>query len=147
MVSGDHVLPGYLGGRGDEETKFAVEGTRWHRTGDAGYLDHRGCLWLLGRCAALMEDAGGTLYPFTVESAAPHHPGVRRAAVTFHQGRRILALEFDNRVANADLTSLRQTVAWARIDEIQVHTHIPVDKRHNAKIDYPALKKLVAKNR
>ena len=39
VVSGDHVLAGYLHGHGNDETKFAVGGTRWHRTGDAGYLD------------------------------------------------------------------------------------------------------------
>src|SRR5262249_11749714 len=37
VVSGDHVLSGYLHGRGDEETKFRVDGVLWHRTGDAGY--------------------------------------------------------------------------------------------------------------
>ena len=143
VVSGAHVLGGYLDGHGDEETKFTVEGTRWHRTGDAGYLDARGRLWLLGRCAARIEDARGTVYPFSVECAAQHHPGVRRAAVLAHQGRRILALELFDGVADRELLSLRQGLAWARIDEIRVHEHIPVDKRHNAKIDYPALKKLL----
>ena len=39
---------------------------------------------------------------------------------------------------------LRKELAWASIADIQVHRCIPVDKRHNAKIDYPALYKLVA---
>ena len=33
VVSGQHVLPGYLHGRGDEETKFRVDDVGWHRTG------------------------------------------------------------------------------------------------------------------
>src|SRR5205807_2602319 len=44
VVSGGHVLPGYLHGRGDEETKFRVDGVVWHRTGDAGHRDDRGRL-------------------------------------------------------------------------------------------------------
>ena len=46
VVSGGHVLPGYLNGEGDHETKFEVDGARWHRTGDLGYLDAAGRLWL-----------------------------------------------------------------------------------------------------
>lgn len=145
VISGPHVLGGYLGGHGNEESKFSVDAARWHRTGDAGYLDDRGRLWLLGRCAARIENASGTVYPFTIECAAYQHPGVRRAAVASYQGRRILALELSGGVANADLTRFTQTLAWARIDEIQIHKQIPVDKRHNAKIDYPALRRLVGK--
>jgi acyl-CoA synthetase (AMP-forming)/AMP-acid ligase II len=143
VVSGDHVLTGYLHGYGDEETKFSVDGRRWHRTGDAGYLDDQGRLWLLGRCAAKIEDTRGTLYPFTVECVAHHRPGVSRAAAISCQGRRILAVELEEQRAGADLALLKKELAWASIDEIQVHRPIPVDKRHNAKIDYPALHELV----
>ncbi|MGH2360381.1 MAG: AMP-binding protein [bacterium] len=144
VVSGNHVLPGYLHGYGHEETKFTMDGRPWHRTGDAGYLDDRGRLWLLGRCAARIEDPRGTLYPFTVECAADHHPGVRRAATISQQGRRILAVQLQDHKACTDLAFLRKELAWASIDEIQIHRSIPVDKRHNAKIDYPALYKLVS---
>lgn len=143
VVSGKHVLPGYLHGSGDAETKFSVEGAPWHRTGDAGYLDDRGRLWLLGRCAACIEDERGVLYPFSVECIANHHPGVRRAAIISHRGKRILALEFHPHATNEGPSSLRDALAWAHIDEIRVFKHIPVDKRHNAKIDYPALSELV----
>ena len=140
VVSGEHVLPTSLHGRGDEETKFAVEDRRWHRTGDAGYLDAHGRLWLLGRCGARIQDAGGTLYPFKVECAAHHHPGVRRAAVVALGGRRVLAIE---REPGADCSGLESALAWAHIDAIQFLKKIPVDKRHNAKVDYPALRKLL----
>ena len=139
VVSGEHVLPGYLHGQGDEGTKFIVDGTSWHRTGDAGYLDDHGRLWLLGRCAARVEDAHGILYPYAVECIAHHQPGVHRAAIISHRGRRILVIQPDVSRADLELFSLRQRLAWAHVDEIQVHKHLPVDGRHNAKIDYPAL--------
>ncbi|HEX4948836.1 MAG TPA: AMP-binding protein [Blastocatellia bacterium] len=139
VVTGDHVLSGYLHGQGDEETKFRVGGKVWHRTGDAGYLDTQGRLWLLGRCAAQIADARGTLYPFAVECAASHHPNVQRAALVQWQGRRVLTVELQT----PDLDGLCEDLAWAGIDEIRVLKNIPVDKRHNAKVDYPALLKLL----
>lgn len=139
VVNGAHVVPGYLRGEGDEETKFRVDGAIWHRTGDAGYLDDRGRLWLLGRCVARIHDAHGDLYPFAAETAAYQDPRVRRAALVAHRGKRVLAVEFYQGHDSVDLDALGATLAWAHLDEIRPCACIPVDKRHNAKIDYPAL--------
>ena len=136
VVSGEHVLSGYLHGQGDEESKFTVNTQRWHRTGDAGYFDGDGRLWLLGRCAACIRDAHGTLYPFAVESAANHCAGVRRSAMILHKDRRVLVVEpFEG----GDFSILKACLAWAHVDAVHVWKRLPVDKRHNAKIDYPAL--------
>ncbi len=146
VVSGDHVLKGYLNGVGDEETKFDVGEQRWHRTGDAGYLDSQGRLWLMGRCAARIHDDKGCLYPFAVESAAMHCPGVFRAALVQHKNKRLLLLQETAR-GDCDLESLAHVLRWAQLDSVRVLDVIPMDKRHNAKVDYPALReKLVANN-
>ncbi len=139
-VAGDHVLGGYLGGAGDAETKFRVDGRTWHRTGDAGYLDERGRLWLLGRCGARISDARGTLYPFAVETAARTVTGIRRAALVGLNGQRILALES---TAPDAMAELRTALAWAQLDRFVIMP-IPLDRRHNAKVDYPALLKALA---
>jgi acyl-CoA synthetase (AMP-forming)/AMP-acid ligase II len=143
VVSGEHVLSGYLHGCGDAKTKFMVEGTVWHRTGDAGYLDERGRLWLLGRCAARIEDEHGLLYPFAVECALSYLPDIRRSALVSHNNRRILAVEFYPE-ASKQLSPLKDALSWTHLDEIRVYKQLPVDKRHNAKIDYPALYRLLA---
>jgi acyl-CoA synthetase (AMP-forming)/AMP-acid ligase II len=139
VVSGAHVLAGYLHGHGNAENKFAVDGTPWHRTGDAGYLDPRGRLWLLGRCAARIDDAHGRVYPLGVEATALRHPDVRRAAFVGHRGRRVLVLELRRGASVPDLTDLSQDLHWARVDEIRLHKRIPVDARHNAKVDHGAV--------
>jgi olefin beta-lactone synthetase len=138
IVTGDHVLKGYLGGIGDEQTKFKVDGQTWHRTGDAGYLDAEGRLWLLGRAEARITDAHGTIYPFAVECAASSVPGVRRTALIAHRHQRWLIVE-----GRPDEQALRTKLAWAKLDVIRRLPRIPLDKRHNAKVDYPALRKLL----
>jgi len=143
VVSGPHVLQGYLDGDGDADSKFRVDGVSWHRTGDAGLLDANGRLWLLGRCRARVEDTRGVLYPFAVECAAMQSPPVRRAALVALEDQRILAVELRRRLDDAECRALTQSLAWAGIDRIRAYPRLPVDRRHNAKTDYDALHKLM----
>lgn len=139
VVSGAHVLPGYLHGIGDEETKFRVDGQLWHRTGDFGYLDEQGRLWLLGRAAAIINDTRGRLHPFAVECAARPFPGVQRAALLGRNGQRILFVQ-PRPGELVDVTRLRDSIPWAQFDEVRILREIPLDKRHNAKVDYTRLR-------
>lgn len=145
VVTGEHVLKGYLQGRGDEETKFRVGNEVWHRTGDAGKMDDQGRLWLMGRCSAKINDARGELYPFTVECVAMQHPVIRRAAFVSYASRRLLAIECREKPDPSVIQTLRQDLKWALIDDIRVLERLPVDKRHNAKIDYPALQQQLSR--
>lgn len=142
LVAGGHVLKGYLGGKGDTETKTAHDGEVWHRTGDAGYLDEEGRLWLVGRCSARVEDEHGILYPFTVECIAMTYPAIRRAAFVRRMKRRTLIIELQSPFDEVE--ELKSACAWAHVSEIHSVRSIPVDRRHNAKIDYPKLEKLLS---
>jgi len=143
VVSGPHVVRGYLDGRGDAETKFEVDGVRWHRTGDLGYFDARRRLWLLGRCSGTVSDARGTLYPFAVECAALGVAGVRRAALAASGGKRLLLVEPLPQGAAPDVEAVRERLAWAKLDRVALVEAIPMDARHNAKVDYAALERMV----
>jgi acyl-CoA synthetase (AMP-forming)/AMP-acid ligase II len=144
VVAGDHVLQGYWQGRGDEETKFRVAGRVWHRTGDAGRLDAAGRLWLLGRASARIRRGDGTLHPFAVETAASGCSVVRRSALVEVNGRVVLAVEPSTGAEAEDLQQdLALRLAWAGLDEIRIVEKIPVDRRHNAKVDYPVLRKMM----
>ncbi len=149
VVHGPHVLTTTGPGEDATLTKIQVDDEIWHRTGDAGYFDASGRLWLVGRCAARLDGtpiAGspGAQYPFSVESAAHTFAAVKHAALVDHQGRRILALELYAPQDDVWFATLRATLAWAGLDEICILPRLPVDKRHNAKIDYPALRRLVS---
>jgi len=141
VVSGDHVLTGYLDGEGDADTKIHVGDRVWHRTGDAGYFDAEDRLWLLGRCAAKVSDADGVIYPFAVEAAASDVPGVVRTAFVMHRGRRVLVAEGSGEAVLLK-SRLHERVTWARVADV-VLAPIPVDRRHNAKVDYPALRRML----
>ncbi len=148
VVSGEHVLSYYLDSSVDEGNKFDVGQTRWHRTGDAGFLDGQGRLWLLGRCSARIEDHEGLLYPFCAEQAALQHPFVRYAAVVSLRGQRVLAIEtYDHIVQESRRRLLLESVKFSGIEELHLVQDMPVDNRHNSKIDYPRLKKLLGANR
>lgn len=140
VVSGHHVLSRYLQQANDIMTKFTVAGEVWHRTGDAGYQDEQSRLWLVGRCRARIDDHRGILYPLQVECIASQQPGIRRSALISHNSRRVLLVEMETEPQRSLLDKLYRLLKWAHIDEVKVCQTIPVDRRHNAKIDYNKLR-------
>lgn len=136
FVAGAHVNGGYLDPADDKTTKAMRDGVLWHRTGDAARIDETGRLWLLGR----REAACNGLFPFAIETAALSWPGVKRAALLAGSPRAKLALEGDGLAAQEMQTRAEKLGA---IDAVIVKA-VPVDKRHNSKIDYARLRKLLA---
>jgi acyl-CoA synthetase (AMP-forming)/AMP-acid ligase II len=143
VVTGQHVLKGYLNGQGDEETKFRVDGQVWHRTGDSGYLDEQGRLWLTGRCVGKVVDERGCIYPLQVEGAVHAIFDLHRAAFVACNSRRLLVIEPGSRFKQESRPEIVARLDWARVDQVVAVDQIPVDKRHNAKVDYPALVRLI----
>ncbi|HSP42948.1 MAG TPA: AMP-binding protein [Luteolibacter sp.] len=145
IVSGDHVLGGYLDGVGDHETKIHVDGKVWHRTGDAGWLDANGRLWLLGRCAAKLPahpapsgiPTCALHFPFAIECALREKfPGLRTAAIEWRDKRTLVA----GKPCDAhEEETLRAETEKFGISNVVFVDALPLDRRHNAKIDYPAL--------
>ncbi|MDF1797997.1 MAG: long-chain-fatty-acid--CoA ligase [Planctomycetota bacterium] len=68
----------------------------WVHTGDAGYLDQRGYLFLRDRIKDMIISAGENIYPAELEGVLAACPGVREAAVIGvpddRWGERVLAL-------------------------------------------------------
>jgi acyl-coenzyme A synthetase/AMP-(fatty) acid ligase len=134
QVSGPHVNRGYLDPAQDATTKVTRDGRLWHRTGDAARFDERGRLWLLGR----REAAGGGLFPFAVETAALSWRGVRQAALVAREGRRpTLCLAGEG----LDEAALRLRASTLGELEVRLMRRIPMDARHNSKVDYAALRR------
>jgi long-chain acyl-CoA synthetase len=53
----------------------------WYHTGDAGYLDAKGYLYLVDRVKDMIVTGGENVYSVEVENAISKHPGVAQVAV------------------------------------------------------------------
>jgi long-chain acyl-CoA synthetase len=63
-----------------EATEEAFRGG-WYHTGDAGYLDEHGYLFLVDRVKDMIVTGGENVYSAEVESAISTHPAVAQVAV------------------------------------------------------------------
>ncbi|MFZ0249938.1 MAG: fatty acid--CoA ligase family protein, partial [Acidimicrobiales bacterium] len=54
----------------------------WLRSGDLGYVDNDGHLWIVGRQKEIIIRGGHNVVPGEVEAALFEHPSVREAAVS-----------------------------------------------------------------
>jgi len=143
IVNGEHVLKGYLNGIGDADNKIRVEKEIWHRTGDLGCLDDKGQLWLLGRVgSSVMNKKGEVIYSFAVENVINNITGVKKSALLNFKKQCILVLSVEE---NIDRKLIDENILNFGIDKVCFLDKIPLDKRHNSKIDYPALIKEVNK--
>ena len=77
-VRGPQVMTGYW--RRPEETE-AVLADGWLHTGDLGYMDDDGYVFLLDRITDLILSSGYNVYPRAVEEAIALHPDVADATV------------------------------------------------------------------
>ena len=74
-----NVTPGYF--NRPEETRAALTADGWLRTGDGGFLDANGYLFLADRIKDMIVSGGENVYPIEVEEALSQHPDVLQAAV------------------------------------------------------------------
>ncbi|MGE6628756.1 o-succinylbenzoate--CoA ligase [Bacillus sp. NPDC077027] len=79
LVKGPNVMKGYL--YKDAETADAFE-EGWLKTGDIGYIDDEGFLFVLDRRSDLIISGGENIYPAEIEEALLTHPHVLEAGVT-----------------------------------------------------------------
>lgn len=75
---GPILMPGYYK-RPDLTDRAIVNG--WLHSGDMGYVDADGFLYLVDRKKDLIISGGINIYPRDIEEIAVQHPGVREAAV------------------------------------------------------------------
>lgn len=78
VVKGPNVTKGYFN-REEETARVLKDG--WFYTGDIGYLDEEGYLYVLDRRSDLIISGGENVYPAEVESVLMAHPDVKGAGV------------------------------------------------------------------
>jgi len=78
-MRGVGLMPGYF--RDVAATSQVMRDGGWYASGDIGYLDETGALFVVGRLKEMIIRSGFNVYPGEVESVLAQFPGVQRAAV------------------------------------------------------------------
>lgn len=119
VVNGPTVTSGYHGDPAATEQAFSTEG---FHTGDAGYRDEAGRIWVLNRLDDRINTGGETVDPGEVAGALRSHPGVADAFVGGIEdgefGERVAALveRADPALSRAELEShVRERLAGFKV--------------------------------
>jgi len=117
----------------------------WHRTGDVGHLDDVGRLWVGGRLGHVVTTAAGVVTPVGVEQAVERLPGVTAAAAvgvgpTGAQQLVVVVVpeggvDRGGVLAPDGFTAAVRGAVVADVAAVLVLRELPVDIRHNAKVD------------
>lgn len=132
IVGGDHVVEHYLLKEDEIGRKLDLAGRRFHRTGDYGYLDSRGRLWLTGSVAP------GNNLSYAAEETAR---AVLKDNLQLAFYKNHLYIETKNSLAPVLFNRLRMALAFAGPTEISTVPAIALDRRHNTKVLYKELEK------
>ncbi|NNE12146.1 MAG: alpha/beta fold hydrolase [Ilumatobacter sp.] len=123
---------------------LASEPAGWHATGDVGRLDGDGRLWVGGRTGHVIATAHGVLTPVGLEQSAESVDGVAFAAAVGvgPVGTHVVAIvvEPDEPLRSARLASLElhdriRDLVDAPVAAVFEVPALPVDRRHNSKVD------------
>jgi long-chain acyl-CoA synthetase len=78
-MRGPNVMAGYANRPAETAAALTPEG--WLRTGDGGFLDDEGYLFLTDRIKDMIVTGGENVYPVEVEEVLAQHPAVAEVAV------------------------------------------------------------------
>jgi acyl-CoA synthetase (AMP-forming)/AMP-acid ligase II len=152
VVTGAHVCKDYFGNPAAvRDLKIRDrDGVVWHRMGDTVYGDDAGRLWLVGRVHSTIWRDGCAVHPQLVEQAARQagYPGAAAVGMPDRRlGQRVvLVIRADGEVAGGALSRL--AAAGCHADEVLATTRaLPMDPRHNAKVDYTRLQAMIRKGK
>ncbi len=121
VIRGPNVTPGYEN-NADANTAAFTNG--WFRTGDEGYLDGDGYLFLTGRLKEIINRGGEKIAPREVDDVLLEHVGVEQA-VTFAVPHPLLGEEVAAAIVRRDGSGVTASELRAFAAERLVHFKVP----------------------
>jgi fatty-acyl-CoA synthase len=110
LYRGPNVMKGYW--NRPEATAEAIDAEGWFHTGDAGYTDDDGFLFISDRVKDMVISGGENVYPAEVESVLYEHPAIAEVAVIGladeKWGEAVTAVVALNEGASLSLEELRE---------------------------------------
>ncbi len=150
VVAGPVVTRRYLGLEHATHLAKIRDGDRtWHRIGDIGYRDAQGRVWFCGRKSHRIVTDNGTMFTGCCEPIFNEHPDVSRSALVGvgPKGRQSPVIVVEptagrlpfgrrRRMLRDELLALaKANPSTERIHHVLFRRNLPVDVRHNAKIN------------
>lgn len=123
----------------------------WHRTGDVGHLDDHGRLWIQGRSVHVITTAAGPVTPVGIELrvesrlaeqvGASGYPAAAAVGVGPEGTQQVVVVleGAGDELAPASVTESVRSAAGVPVAAVLVTRKLPVDIRHNSKIDRVAV--------
>ncbi len=146
LVSAPWVSDGYAGLWHTERLARPPADRRWHRSGDVGHVDEHGRLWVEGRSVHVISTVEGPVTPVPVERAVERGlPVARAAAVGVGPAgcQQVVVVveapEGDDGLAPHDVAAEVRRLALVPVAAVLTAKALPVDIRHNSKIDRTAV--------
>ena len=122
------------------------QGRVWHRSGDVGHIDASGRLWVEGRSVHVIHADGGPVTPVPVEVAVETIDGVCCAAAVgvgpAGCQQLVVVIEDADRadgLADGELCASVRAAVGHPVAAVLTVRALPVDIRHNTKIDRTAV--------
>lgn len=147
IVRGDHVNRGYIDNpQANLENKVPEpDGSIWHRTGDVGYFDVNGMLWLTGRLKDAVSHYGKMIQPLPIEAELDGLPQIFRSAIVSSQRAPnghiyVQLMEGQNPESVKNEILERLAARGMKAIDVEFVEKMAVDGRHNSKIDRPTLR-------
>lgn len=82
LIAGPQVMLNYWQNpQADAESFTEIEGLRFLRSGDLGYMDEEGYIFIVDRLKRMINASGYKVWPTEVESHLYHHPDIAEACV------------------------------------------------------------------
>lgn len=94
-VKGENVFTGYY--KMEKETAEAFDGEGWFHTGDLGFIDNKGFLFIKGRIKSMILSASGqNIYPEEIEAKLNSMPYVAESLVIENREHKLVAFVFSD---------------------------------------------------
>jgi acyl-coenzyme A synthetase/AMP-(fatty) acid ligase len=143
VVSAPWLSLGYDGlwATNDRARTVDEDGVEWHRTGDVGHVDDAGRLWVEGRLAHVVVTADGPVTPVPLEIAVTEATGLRCAVTGVGPvgcEQVVVVVENEGKAGLASPVidqAVREALPHQPFAAVLAGPHLPVDVRHNSKVD------------